>query len=412
MLRLMDKRLHIHILFPPLALVISLNVVACGKKQAVEENKGPRVTLIDAAPALAQDVQVVVRSVGSLEAVDRVKIAPEVAGFVQEILFRENEKVERGRLLVKLDDRKAALGVQQAEETLEIAIAARDLAQATIKRTEAQVESMKSTYIRDKELYESGITSESQFIQSKSNYDSAQASVEEAKAAYRRAEKEADATRTRLDIAREMHGDTRITAPLSGVLGERLVSPGDFVDAGTPLVELVTLDPIEIAFTVPEKYRGMISAGQAISFETPSAPGKTFAGETSFISPVAEPATRTIKLKARLPNQENQLQPGLFGAVRLILDTHVNAPVIPEAAIIPREAETFVYVVNDDVAHLKKVVLGEHFDGMVEALDGVSPGEVVITAGQQKVADGYPVRVRQNEEQPEQAQKQMNSSAE
>jgi multidrug efflux pump subunit AcrA (membrane-fusion protein) len=410
MLWLMDNRLPFFILFLASALLISLNVAACGKKQAVEENMGPRVTLVDASPARAQDVQVVIRSVGSLEAINCVKIAPEVRGFIEQILFEENQKVERGQLLAKLDDRKLQLGVQQARETLETALAAKDLAQATIKRAEADVESMKSTFLRDKELFEYGITSESRYIQSKSNHDSAQAAVEEAKAAYRRAEKEAEAAKTRVDIAREMHSDTRITAPLSGVLGERLVSPGDFVDAGKPLVELVVLDPIEIAFTVPEKYRGMVSMGQPVAFETPSAPDRAFSGETTFISPSADPATRTIKLKARLPNQENLLQPGLFGAVRLILDTHMNAPVIPEAAVVPREAETFVYTVNDQDAHLKKVTLGEHFDGMVEVLGGLAAGEVVITAGQHKVADGYPVRIRGNEEQLKQAQKQSDSA--
>ncbi|RJP17185.1 MAG: efflux RND transporter periplasmic adaptor subunit [Candidatus Abyssobacteria bacterium SURF_5] len=386
----------------PLVLGVLLSIAlfdGCSEKKSVETNKEPRVTLVDASPVTVQDVQVVVRAVGSLEAIDRVKVAPEIRAIVEQILFVENQQVEQGDLLVKLDTRKLLLGVQQAEEALQTALAAKDLAQATIKRTEAEVENRRSTYGRDKELFESGIISESQYIQSKSAYDSAQAAVEEAKAAFRRAEKEAAAAATRISMAKENEADAYIRAPLSGVLGERLVSPGDLVEPGTPLVELVVLDPIEIAFSVPEKYRSRLSTGQSVIFEMPSIAGRIFSGATTYISPTTDPATRTVKLKARLPNKENLLQPGQFGTVRLVLEVHEQAIVIPEAAVVPREGETFVYVVNDTEAHLKKVVLGQHLEGMVEVLEGLEREQVVITAGQQKVADGYPVRVRRSDRQ-------------
>ncbi|GAB4336324.1 MAG: efflux RND transporter periplasmic adaptor subunit [Candidatus Abyssubacteria bacterium] len=376
-------------------VIATLAVPGCAdEKKEGQEQAERRVTIVEAAPVVAQDVQVTVRSVGSLEAVHRVSVAPEIRGFVKTIHFEENQRVEKGQLLVELDDRKLKLEARQAENALGTAIAALEQAKASIKRAEADVENRKSIYERDEKLYESGIASEAQFIQSKTAYESAVAALEEARATYARAQKEAEEARTLLALARERLADGRITAPLSGVLGERQISPGDYVEPGQALVELVVMDPIEIAFSVPEKYKGRIREGQEVVFETP-AMDRPFSGATSFISPTVDPATRSIKLKAQLANPDGLLQPGFFGAVRLILETHPNAPVIPESAVVPREEKTFVYTVNNSEAHLKEVVLGEHFDGRVEVLEGLTVGETVITAGQQKVADGYPVKVRE-----------------
>lgn len=380
-------------------LSLSVGLTACGKKDSESEGKAgrPQGTLVDVARVKAQDVQVAVRSVGSLVAVDQVDIAPEINGFVKQIHFKENQQVEKGRLLVELDDRKLKLAVQQAEDALQTAEANLELAKATIRRAEADVENTKSMFERDEELYESGITSEAAFIQSKTAYESASAAVEEAKAARRRAEKELEAAKTALALARERLADTRIMAPLAGILGERLVSPGDYVEAGQKLVELVVMDPLEIGFSVPERYGRQIQVGQPVLFSSPSMPDRTFSGEATYLSPTADPATRSIKLKARLPNKGGLLQPGLFGAVRLVLETHPDAAVIPESAVVPRGEETFVYIVNSSEARLRRVTLGEHFDGSIEVVEGLEPGEVVITAGQQKVADGYPVRIRESE---------------
>ncbi len=375
-------------------MLLFLLLSGCGGDSADDRQTGPRVTVVEVARVRAQDVQILVRSVGSLKAIDRVGIAPEMPGTVANIHFEENSEVEKGELLVELDTRKLELEVQSARESLETAKAERELAKATVRRTKADVENRRSQFERDKELYESGITSEAQYIQSKTAFESAEAAVAEAEASLRRAGKRVEAARTMLKLDQERLRDAFITAPFAGILGERLVSPGDYVEPGQPLVELVVMDPIEIAFSVPERYRGKIETGQQILFETPAVPNRSFSGYTTYISPSADSATRSLKLKARLSNEESVLQPGFFGAVRLILETHPDAAVIPESAIVPRGEEKFVYVVNNSVAHLRKIVPGEFFDASVEVLEGLQTGETVIIAGQQKVADGYPVKIR------------------
>ncbi len=382
-----------------LALSIAVVVAAgCGEKDSESDRPagGPRVTLVDVAIVESENVEVTIRSVGSIEAVDRVDVAPEIEGIVERIHFVENQQVKKGDVLVQLNDRKLALVAQQADDSLQTAGAALELARATVRRTQADVESRKSTFERDKSLYEDGITSEAAYVESKAAYDSAAAAVEEAVAASLRAERGVTAAKTLLALAKERLSDARITAPLSGILGERLVSPGDYVESGQPLVELVVMDPLEISFSVPGKYRGRVRTGQTAFFSSPSVADRVFSGETTFMSPTADASTRSIKIKARLSNEDNLLQPGLFGAVRLLLENHPNAPVIPESAVVPRGDETYVYMVNDSKALLRKVVLGEYIEGRIEVLEGVKVGETVITAGQQKVADGFPVRVRES----------------
>lgn len=376
--------------------IILPGIVGCGENEseAGRGNRGPMTTLVDVATVEAQDIQVTIRSVGSLEAVDRVEVASEIKGIIKEIHFRENQHVEKGDLLVQLDDRKLALEVRQAEDSLQTSRATVDLARATVKRAEADLVEARSVYERDKRLFEDGIASESTFIGSKASSDSAAAAVEEAGAAVVRAEREVAASETLLALSKEHLSDASIVAPLSGVLGERLVSPGDYADSGQPLVELIVMDPLEIAFSVPGKHRGRIKMGQTVIFSSPSVSGRDFSGVTTYMSPTADASTRSIKLKARLSNEDNLLQPGLFGSVRLVLETRMGASVIPEAAVVPRGDETFVYMVSDSKALLRKVILGEHLDGKIEVLEGASVGETVIVAGQQKVADGFPVRLR------------------
>ena len=196
---------------------------------------------------------------------------------------------------------------------------------------------------------------------------------------------EANLARTRLD-------KTRITAPFGGVVGLRQVSVGEYVTPGQDLVNLEDIDPIKVDFPVPERYLSAVAVGQGIEVIVEAWPDRTFEGEVYAIDPQINAAGRSIAIRATIDNQERLLRPGLFAAVRLIIQQREEALLVPEQAVFAQGERQYVYVVNDGTARLTEVRLGGRRVGQVEITSGLEAGDVVVTAGHMKLRDGGRVR--------------------
>ena len=166
---------------------------------------------------------------------------------------------------------------------------------------------------------------------------------DEASTAVRTAEAELALSRARLD-------KTRLNAPFEGVLGLRKVSLGDYVNPGQEIVNLEDLDPIKVDFRVPESALQLLKDGQAIEVQVDAFPGKTFRGEVYAINPLIDVQGRSVVVRARLPNTDGLLKPGLFARVGLIVDRRENAMLIPEQAVVPMEGRSTVFVVRNGKA--------------------------------------------------------------
>jgi membrane fusion protein (multidrug efflux system) len=356
---------------------------------------------VDAKEAVSETIRITLDAVGTLEAAEDVEISTEVAGIVEKIHFEEGMPVKAGTELVLLDDEMALLERNQALMRLERLKAGLGRMEAEVRRYQAQAENAKSNFDRKAELFEQDATTRATYLDAKTGYDAALAAVDEAKAALeetRRSISEADAA---LKIVEERLADTRVTAPFDGILGERCVGPGDYVDVGECVVQLMAIDPLKANFTIPERYRGRIGMGQAISLTVEAWPDESFEGEVIYIAPGLDPDTRTVKVKAVVKNDEGLLKPGFFCRVELVVNVKPDAVVIPEEAVIPRGDDFFVYKVEADSAKLTRVELGQRMAGRVEVTAGARAGEWVITAGQQRVTDGTKVRIRKGDGKPE-----------
>jgi membrane fusion protein (multidrug efflux system) len=349
---------------------------------------------VDAEEAVVEPVQIFIDAIGSLDAAEDVLISSEVGGLVEKICFEEGMSVDEGTVLVRLDDEMAGLERDQAAKRLERLKSSLKSMEAQLRRAQALAENAARNFERKKELLDQGATTEAVYSDAEAEYKSALAAVDQAEAAVEEARRSILEAEAGLKIAEERLEDFTVTAPFDGILGERFVGPGDFVDKGNGLVRLVAVNPLKVDFTIPERYQGRLRLGQTAALAVEAYPGREFKGEVIYISPSLDPATRSVKVKALVDNQDNLLRPGFFCRVRLVLEVNPSAVVIPEEAVIPRGEDFFVYAVEDGKAVLKKVSLGQRMAGKVEIQKGIEAGERVITAGQQRASDGFPVRVR------------------
>jgi membrane fusion protein (multidrug efflux system) len=289
---------------------------------------------------------------------EMVEVKSEIEGLVQEINFKEGQRVEKGHMLVKLDDSKLAASVAEAEASFKLA---------------------KSNLERSKQLFERTLISPQEYDQVASQFQVHQATVE---------------------LKRSLLKDTRITTPFSGVVGTRALSAGQVISKDTPITWVVDLDPVKVEINVPERFLSQLKIGQTMELTVSAFPNRKFKGEVFFIAPQVDAGTRTAMVKARIPNPDMELKPGMFANLDLTLKVRENSVVIPESALnqLQEGGRATVFVVDQNqTAQMRQVKLGMRMPGQVEILEGVKAGEMVIIEGLQKIGPGAPVRVAQEE---------------
>ena len=307
-------------------------------------------------PVKAEPVQIArvsddVSAVGSLLAEESVMIRPEIDGRIVKLHFQEGQAVSAGTRLVTIDSTEYE-------------------AQAAAQRADLKTEEQR--LVRTKELHEQKFISKDALDVQVGNVARLKAHVEEAESR----------------VAK-----TVIRAPFSGILGLRQVSPGAYVKAGADIVRLENVSSIKVDFRIPENYLSKIRPNQEIAVKLDAYPGEEFKGHVYAVEPVVDERTRTIAMRARIPNKGAKLKPGMFVRVAVTLDSRQNAVVIPEQAIWPQGKDSFVYRVVDGKAALTKVAIGNRAPGSVEILKGLAANDMVITDGQMKLKDGAPVSV-------------------
>ena len=290
-------------------------------------------------------------AVGSLRSNESVIIRSEIAGRIKSINFDEGQPIERGQLLLTLDDSIPAAEVTRAEAQLR-------LAERNMERTA--------------ELYAKKIATPQARDEGQSKAQIAAADLALAQA---RLEK------------------TRIMAPFAGIMGLRKVSLGDFIAIGQDIAGLENIDPIKVDFRIPEKFLATIKNQQLIKVQVDAYAGREFNGKVFAIDPRIDAAGRSIIVRAVLPNGERLLRPGLFARVNLVFDEKPNALTVPEGAIVPRGREHFVYRVVEGKAREVKINIGLRRNGRVEITQGLSKGDKVVTAGHLKIRDGAAVKI-------------------
>lgn len=170
------------------------------------------------------------------------------------------------------------------------------------------------------------------------------------------------------------------------------MSPGDFLQPGDAVVELVATDPIKLDFQIPESQSACVAVGQQVAIRVDAWPGRTFTGELKAIAPSINEGGRSLMLRARLDNLDQALRPGMFARFRLSLGGDARALTIPEQAIMPEGNQRFVYRVVDGKAIRTEVTTGRREATRVEVVEGLAEGDQIVISGQIKLQDGSAVQ--------------------
>ncbi len=287
---------------------------------------------------------------GSTMPAEEVMVSSEVPGKVKKILFREGDFVKAGVPLIHLDD---------------------DELQAERNRLQVQVKLNGKIAERFKGLYEKeGVSLQ--------EYEVAQAEYEKA---------QADLALVDAQLEKRI-----ILAPFTGRLGLRLISEGSYLAPGTPIVKLVSSNPIKIEFSVPEKYSRALSRGSQVEFQVEGLEGQQKATiEAS--DPNIDPDTRTFRLKASAPNPNGQIFPGAFANVRVNLQNYDATIMIPTEAIVPELGGKKVFVYRNGKAESVSVTTGIRQESNIQVTEGLEIGDTVITTGVLQIRSGAEVTI-------------------
>lgn len=317
----------------------------------------PAVTILSAKVERMQWSRDVL-SVGSLVAVNGTDITSQAGGIVEAIHFTAGSKVQAGDLLVSLDTstEKAELAQLKAQA---------DIAEVNLRRA--------------RDLIKRKVLSQSEFDQTKAEAAAARAA--------------ADAQQARLD-----HKEVR--APFAGVLGIRRISVGEYLPAGTAMVNLQSLDPMEVEFALPEAQLSLVEVGLPISLHVDAWPHDRFSGEISVVEPRIDAATRNFRARARVANPQGKLRAGMFGRVTIQRPGTDSVLAIPRTAVSYDSFGTSVYVIQNAEDDAEKQVVNQRFvrlgkarGDFVEVVDGLEEGDEIASGGLLKLRNGAPVTI-------------------
>lgn len=335
-------------------------------KQGGQGANGQAPTVVNVIKPVRRDVQVKVEASGAVTPVASVVLHPQTSATIRQVHIKEGQLVGKGDLMFSLDDREVRAGVERAA--------------AQLARDKAALADLERQLRRSEELFEQKFIAQSALDTLKSQVQAARASL--------------GAGAASLQAERVTASYSTIRAPMAGRVGAINVYPGSLVQPSAPIATITQLDPIQIAFTLPESALAGLLAAQrrgkvAVDASVGAAP---VTGTLSFIDNAVDPQAGTIRLKAVFDNRDGQLWPGQFATTSVTIATLANAVVIPQAAIITNPRGTSVYVVEQGAA--KSVPVKRlHVDGLEAAVSGLSGTEQVITEGKQNLRPGGKVKV-------------------
>jgi len=291
-----------------------------------------------------------INALGTARANEAVEVTSKTSNVVTAVRFQDGQKVQQGQVLVELDSAQARADLAAAEA--------------------ASAEST-SQLKRSQELMDTKVISPAQ---------------------YEQLEAMKKGNEARVASARSRVADTIIRAPFAGRVGLRRVSVGSLVNPGTTITTLDDVSVIKVDFAVPENFLAGLREGLKVTASAAAFPGRQFSGMVTGVDSRIDPVTRSVTVRANVPNTDLALKPGMFLDVSLARDER-QALMVPEAALVPEQSKQFLFVIEEGRAIRREVRIGRRQPGKVEVVDGLRSGDQVIVEGTQKVREGAPVRV-------------------
>jgi len=349
-----------------LILLAAMGLGACdGEEPVVSADSLRPPVMVEAV--VRRDVFDRISATGELIAKAEATLATQVEGVVTEIRALEGAAVEASEVLLVIDPERRQLEVARSKAELAEARAELSVAERNLGRT--------------KRLSKGNVASEARLDEDRTREAMARSAVSGAEA--------------RLGLARRALADATIRAPFGGMIARRHVSVGEYLSVGSPLYDLVALDPIEVEFTLAEIDSSKVALGFPVEITIAPYPDEVFMATVSMVSPTINPRTRTLRVKAELPNPDGRIRPGLFAHADLGVSERLGALVVPEDAVIQRADGAIVYRLGEsERVERVRVQTRAHGEGWIEIQGGLRLNDKVVVRGHMRLDDGILVSVR------------------
>ncbi len=352
------------------AATVAVTVALCGlaacsvEEVAVETSPAKPAVVV---PVTLRSFEEQIEASGQLLAKHQASVAAQVAGEVTEVLADEGDSVTEGDIVLEIDPERRNLDV--------------DAAQARVGEAEASVAEQVREVRRMTALAGKRVAAENQ--------------LDQAETALKTARSRLLAARAELGSAERALRDASVRARFSGLIARRWVSRGEFVSEGQELFELVALEPLEVEFHLPEADASRVRTGIPIRVSVAPYPDELFEATVHVVSPTIDPRTRTLRVKALLPNVDRRLRPGLFARATLGIAMRNDVVTVPEEAVLQRSDGEVVFRVRSDGRVERQLVeTGLLRDGWIEIRSGLAAGDAVVSRGHTDLIDGSRIVAR------------------
>jgi RND family efflux transporter MFP subunit len=389
-----------------LFLVLGVSAAACGGPSAA----APRPAASSDAPSVpvvrvertSLDRSVTVT--GTLAAEEQVMLSLKVTGRLEELLVDLGTPVRRGQAIARLTSTDFDLRLRQAEAALQQARArlgldpmgtddAVDIEKtAVVRQAEAALEESRRQRDRFATFVQRGISARADLESADSQLQIAEGRYQDALEEVRNRQAILAQRRSELALARQQLDDATLRSPIDGVVRERHAFAGEFRAAGSPVVTVVRQHPLRLQLSVPERAAANLRLGQQVHV-TVEGNTTVYEGRVARLSPAITEGNRTLPIEAEVPNEAGQLRPGMFARAEIMTDETMTI-VVPHSALVVFAGVEKLLLAKDGKVHEQRVRTGRRVGERVEILEGVSPGELVITAPG-GLAEGAAVRVTQ-----------------
>jgi membrane fusion protein, multidrug efflux system len=360
-------------------MVVMLVLAACTSKSQDTPQGGKRgggaggaklEYPVDVSPLVSKQMQYSVNAPGTIDAFQSVLITARVAGAVDKVAFAEGQNVKVGDTLVVIESERYEIAVEQARAAVAKAKAAQKAAEAALQRRD------------DAQAASPGLIPGEEIEQKQTAVDTAKADVLAAQQAERVAE---------LNLS-----DSKVRAPIAGVVQTRTVNQGQYLQPGATLATILQKDPMLVRFQVTEQDAPRLKPDMPVNIQLKES-AREFTGKITLVADAADPATRMVPITGTVDATDHTywLRPGAFCEVTVPIGTARPGIVVPSIAVLPTEKGNVVYLVDDKhIAHQTVVELGMHTaDGGIELTRGVKEGDLIVVRGIDPLSDGAPVKI-------------------
>ena len=385
---------HVLFLFPLLAALAT----GCGTTTVESKAAGvPAALTVTAVPAVERPISRFLKVTGTLAAEEEAEVAAEIQGRVIATPVERGTRVAEGADLIRIAATEAEAQAAEAEANaaqIEGRLGLRGGTEFDIERV-PEVANARATltlaqgdFDRARMLFEKKLLSQAEYDQRSAQAEVTRRQYDIARNSAIQQYQALLAARARVSLARKALADTVVRAPFTGVVGERLVSVGDYVTRGTKVASVMRTHPLRVELTVPQQFSADMAVGRAVSLEVDSVPGKRFAGKVRYVSPALQADSRTLLVEAVVPNEDGSLRPGSFATAQIEQAASSQAVLVPGVAVRAVAGTSRVYVVSGDRAEERLVTVGQQVGDLVEITSGLKAGDVVATSNVAQLADG------------------------